>query len=226
MSSSRVFRLVGWTLAIAAGTWLVASAFSDIALGGQDPTHASSALFGPVQAIIFVAGVLTAFAMVGQYASRFASLGKLGLVGFVAIFLSVEVFGVALSAIGATFVPWLESTASGRQMLSGQNGPGALFIFFIAATVLQVIGGLCYGSATWRGKGSRVAAGLLIASGVLAIPGFLLGGPDTNIPAVIADLPGLMFIAGLAWLGVVMALDKTEEPVSAPLRTATTGRTA
>ena len=226
MSSSRVYRLVGWGLGLAAGVWLVANLFSDLVLGGQDPTHASSSLYGPVQAVSFVAGTVTALALTGHYARRFGAFGKLALTGLIALFLSIVVFG-AISAIGATFVPWLEASAAGRQMISGNNGPAALFVFFIAATLLQVVGCITYGLANWRAGMSRIAAALLIASGVLAVPGFIAGGPDSNIPAVIGDIPGLLFVAGLALLGAEVALErKVGKKAGQTLTPAAAGRTA
>jgi hypothetical protein len=227
MSTWRVFRLAGWGLGIAAGAWLIASLFSDLVFGGQDPSHASSPLYGPVQAVSFVAGAVTALGLAGHYVRRFSAFGKLALVGFTALFLSIEVFG-AVSAIGATFVPWLEATSAGRHMLSGDGGPAALFVFFIGATLLQVIGCITYGIANWRAGMSRFAAVLLIASGALAVPGFVVGGPDSNIPAVVGDLPGLLFVAGLAWLGFEVAFERSPGIVDrgAALRPARTGGTA
>jgi hypothetical protein len=226
MSSSSVYRLAGWGLGVAGGAWLITSLFSDLVIGGQDPSHASSSLYGPAQAVMFLAGSLVALALVGHYARRSAVYGKLAFTGLVALFLSIVLFG-AVSAIGATFVPWLEASATGRHMLSGNNGPSALFFFFIGATLLQVVGGVTYGIANWRASMSKVAAVLLIASGVLAVPGFIAGGPDSQIPAVVGDLPGLLFLAGLAWLGFEVAFERTARvDRGAALQPARTGGTA
>ena len=113
-------------------------------------------------------------------------------------------------------------------MLLGDGGPAALFVVFIGATLLQVIGCITYGIASWRAGMSKVAAVLLIASGVLAVPGFVVGGPDSNVPALVGDLPGLLFVAGLAWLGFEVAFERSGSVVDrgAALRPVRTGGTA
>ena len=225
-SSYGVFRLAGWLLGISGLVWLASSLYADVVIGGQDPTHATSPAFGAVQAVAFVAGTACALALVGHYARGFTAFGKLALTGLVTLFASIVLFG-AVSAIGATFVPWLESSAAGRQLLTGDNGPSALFFFFIAATLFQVIGGIAYGIANWRVGNSKIAAGMLIASALLAAPGFILGGPDSSVPAVVSDAPGLLFVLGLAWLGIQAAVGRSFQTGAAPaLKPATTGRVA
>ena len=73
----------------------------------------------------------------------------------------------------------------------------------VISTVLNFVGIACYGIATLRaGVFSRTAAAVLMAGAALALVGFVIGSSSENLPAWVSDLPGLIFIAVLGWLGL------------------------
>jgi hypothetical protein len=78
--------------------------------------------------------------------------------------------------------------------------------------MLNLVGLICYGIATWRALiFSRAAASVLLAGGLLSVVAFLVGSSSPNLPAWVSDLPGQIFVAALAWLGFQLA---TEDRVS------------
>jgi hypothetical protein len=204
MSPSLLFRLCGWALAVGAIAYVVATLGGDIALG-QGPQHFRSPLYAPVSVLQAVAGFMILVGLAGHYARQHEQAGRLGLVGALSLSASIVLYAVALPVMAAVMFSWLAAQPASHA-LEGNNGPAGLFVFFMLSTVLNVVGIVCYGIATWRADvANRAAAGVLIAGGALALVGFFVGSSTPDLPAWVSDLPGQVFIAALAWLGVELS---------------------
>ena len=207
MSSSLLFRLAGWSLSVGSVVYIVLTLGGDIALG-QGPQHFTSPLYAPISSLQAVAGLAIVLGLTGHYARQHEPAGKLGLVGFVPLLVSITLYAFALPLMSAIIFSWLAEQPATRHALEGNNGPGGLFVFFIVSTLLNLVGIICYGIATWRaGIFSKAAAGVLLAGSLLAGIGFIVGISSPNLPAWVSDLPGQIFIAALAWLGFQLATE-------------------
>ena len=205
MSSSFLFRFCGWTLAMGAAAYIVLTLGGDVALG-QGPQHFQSPLYAPISVLQAVAGFAILVGLVGHYARQHAAAGRLGLIGALALSASIALYAFALPVMSAIMFTWLTSQPGMQHALEGNNGPGGLFVFFILSTVLNLVGIVSYGIATWRaGVAGKAAAGTLIAGGALAVVAFAVGSSSPDLPAWVSDLPGQVFIAALAWLGVQLS---------------------
>ena len=208
MSSSLLFRLAGWTLGLGSVAYVVLTLGGDVALG-QGPQHFLSPLYAPLSVAQAIAGFAILVGLIGHYARQHSRAGKLGLIGWVPLSASIALYAFALPLMGAIIFSWLAGQPATRHALEGANGPGGLLVFFMLSTLLNLVGIVCYGIATWRaGVFSRVAAGVLLAGGVLAVIGFMVGSSSPSLPAWVSDLPGQVFIAALAWLGFQLAGDQ------------------
>ena len=205
MSSSFLFRFCGWTLALGAAGYIVLTLGGDVALG-QGPQHFQSPLYAPISVLQAVAGFAILVGLVGHYGRQHAAAGRLGLIGALALSASIALYAFALPVMSAIMFSWLAAKPTMQHALDGNNGPGGLFVFFILSTVLNLVGIVCYGIATWRaGVAGKAAAGVLIAGGALALVGFFVGSSSPDLPAWVGDLPGQVFIAALAWLGLQLS---------------------
>lgn len=216
MSPSFVFRFCGWTLAFGAAGYIVLTLGGDVVLG-QGPQHFLSPLYAPISALQAAAGFAILIGLAGHYGRQHSAAGRLGLIGAVALSASIALYAFALPIMSAIMFSWLASQPTMQHALEGNNGPGGLFVFFILSTVLNLVGLVCYGIATWRaGVAGRAAAATLLAGGALALVAFLIGSSSPDLPAWVSDLPGQVFIAALAWLGV--QLSRTSAANSSRLR--------
>ncbi len=202
MPSSLLLRSCGWMLALGAGGYIVLTLGGDVALG-QGPQHFRSPLYAPISALQAGAGFMILIGLAGHYASQHSTAGRLGLIGVVALLASIALYAFALPVMSAIMFSWLATQPATAHAVEGNNGPAGLFVFFILSTVLNVIGIVGYGLATWRaGVAGKAAAGVLIAGGALALVGFFVGSSSPDLPAWVGDLPGQVFIVALAWLGL------------------------
>ena len=207
MSSSLLFRLAGWSLGVGSVVYIVLTLGGDVALG-QGPQHFTSPLYAPIAALQAIAGIAIVLGLTGHYARQHAPAGKLGLIGFVPLVVSIALYAFALPLMSAIIFSWLAGQPATRHALEGNNGPSGLVVFFVTSTVLNLVGLICYGIATWRaGIFSKFAAGVLLAGGLFAVIGFLVGSSSPNLPAWVSDLPGQIFIGALAWLGFRLATE-------------------
>lgn len=202
MPSSLLLRFCGWALALGAVAYIVLTLGGDVALG-QGPQHFLSPLYAPISALQAAAGFMILMGLAGHYARQHQAAGRLGLIGALALSASIALYAFALPVMSAIMFSWLAAQPATRHALEGNNGPSGLLVFFILSTVLNVTGIACYGLATWRaGVAGKAAAGVLIAGGALALVGFFVGSSSPDLPAWVGDLPGQVFIAALAWLGL------------------------
>ena len=205
MSSSFLFRMAGWSLSVGSVVYILLTLGGDVALG-QGPQHFTSPFYAPISSLQAVSGLAIVLGLTGHYARQHEPAGKLGLVGFVPLVSSIALYAFALPLMSAIIFSWLAQQPATRHALEGDNGPAGLFVFFLASTLLNVGGISCYGIATWRAHiFSKAAAGVLLAGGLLALVGFMVGSSSPNLPAWVSDLPGQIFIAALAWLGYQLA---------------------
>ena len=205
MPTSLLLRFCGWMLAVGAVAYIVLTLGGDLALG-QGPQHFLSPLYGPISALQAAAGFMILMGLAGHYARQHETAGRLGLIGAVALSASIALYAFALPVMSAVMFSWLAAQPATRHALEGNNGPAGLFVFFILSTVLNVTGIVCYGLATWRARvAGKAAAGVLIAGGALALVGFFVGSSTPDLPAWVGDVPGQVFVAALAWLGLQLA---------------------
>lgn len=207
ISTMPIMRLAGWTLTLGAAAYVVLTLGGDV-LGGQGSSHFTSPLYAPVSTLQAVAGFTLVLGLTGHYARQHARAGKLGLVGFVPLIASLSLYAFALPLMSALIFAWLAGQPAGRALLGPNSGPPGLLLFFMISTVLNVVGIACYGIATWRaGVFSKAAAAVLIAGAALALLGFVIGSSSESLPAWVSDLPGLVFIAALGWLGLELGTE-------------------
>lgn len=205
MSSSTLFRLAGWTLGAGSVVYIVVTLSGDLALG-EGAQHFLSPLYAPLSSLQAIAGLAIVLGLTGHYARQHARAGRLGLIGYVPLVASVALYAFALPLMSAIIFSWLAGHPATRSMISGDNGPSGLVVFFIVSTLLNLVGLIAYGIATWRARiFSKWAAGVLLLGGLLSVIGFVVGSSSPNLPAWVSDLPGQVFIAALAWLGFRLA---------------------
>jgi hypothetical protein len=206
-------------MAVGAAAYIVLTLGGDVFLG-QGSAHFTSPLYAPVSTLQMVAGFALLLGLTGHYARQHARAGRLGLIGFVPLVASIALYAFALPLIGALIFSWLAGQSATRSLLEANKGPSGFFLFFVVSTLLNLVGIIFYGIATWRaGIFSKAAAGVLIAGSVLAFIGFMVGSSSPNLPAWVSDLPGQIFIAALGWLGFQLATEpvSVREPRNVPV---------
>lgn len=202
MSSAALFKLGGAVLAGGALAYILLTIGGDIATG-SGAQHFKSPLYAPVSTLQAVAGFAILLGLFAHYSRQHVEAGKLGLIGLIPLTGSIVLYAIALPLMGAVLFSWLVTQPATQHSLEGTNGPAGLMIFFSLSTLLNLVGIACYGIATWRARiFNRVTAGVLVAGGALAVVGFMVGSSDPGLPAWISDLPGQVFMAALAFLGL------------------------
>ncbi|HLH61595.1 MAG TPA: hypothetical protein VKV20_07925 [Ktedonobacteraceae bacterium] len=211
MSTTRLYRWSGIVLLIGGligiiGLVLDTIFFPDHNLTAQQTLSTAFTIDG----IFFVAwSILLTLGLPGLYLRQAARAGKLGFAGFVLVWLSLLLGGVAFGIVQATMYPYLAQSAP-KLLPTGGVGPDSGFILWIFLPVLLLsIGTILLGIATRR---ARVFPGwtgtLLIISGVL----FLLSIPPLPAPfGTIIDLAsnGTFYVA-LAWCGYQLMTQRSE----------------
>jgi hypothetical protein len=155
-----------------------------------------------VSVINLIAGVLLLVGLPAVYVAHSNQLGRLGLIGCIAIWLTALLFDIVLGIIAIIVV-----SSSNAASLAGAPPP-ALFALFIIGTVLELIGGVLLGLRIIQTRVYASLTGwLLIVGVVLSAVGFPLNGTMSMIVQTVSSL--LVFVA-LGWLGYAVASQPVE----------------
>jgi hypothetical protein len=193
MSSTRLYRFSGISLLL--GCVIIFLVTIPGVFIGNDPasTYAMYSSLGRV-----LGGMLLVLGFPGVYARQSQRAGVLGLIGFVLTLIYILMLGVFGDTFDALIVPFIATHAPSLM----KSEPPALDLFYMIGGILGVVGGVLLGIATIRASVlSRWAAILLIVGSVVQFLGDVLNLPIAN--------PGfLLFMIGLAWLGLGVVLAK------------------
>ena len=180
---------------------------------GNGPSNRSAQNSGYIALNILnaVGAILFVYGMPGLFARWRHEWGGLGTAGLALIGLVAMLFGVFLSLLTAIVLPWLAAKAP--DLMKDQNGPPAMFVFFLVAVACLIVGNILMAIPILRGRvGPRWVGYLLIVSALVSIAGFFIprGGPDSQ-PSLLLSLfsslqPLLLFVA-IATLGFVGATE-------------------
>jgi hypothetical protein len=204
MSSTTLLRLSGVSLLVGAILAIVSTLVG--MFGSSDPTSPVAITAAVIQ---LIGGIFAVLGLPGIYARQAQRAGVTGLIGLCLIVTCVLMLGVVGSAINALLLPFLATHAPA---LINQEPPG-LGLFFTVGGLLEVVGGILLGIATMRAAVLPRWAGLLLIVGSLVQ--FI--GDFFNLP--IANPGFLLFVLGLAWLGLGVLVAKqslTDAPVEIP----------
>ena len=124
MSSSVLFRIAGWSLCVGSIVYIVLTLGGDVVLG-QGPQHFTSPLYSPISALQAAAGVAIVLGLTGHYARQHEPAGKLGLIGFVPLFVSIALYAFAFPLMSAIIFSWLAGQPATPHALEGNNSPSA-----------------------------------------------------------------------------------------------------
>ena len=199
---SRMYRYAGACLAIGSLAWLVSLLWGDAAFDGFRPSHVGDSAWGMVNLLQLAGGLLTMVGFVGMFARQAAAAGTPGLWGYGLGATSGMIFGVGFGTVSLVALPAM--SASDRQawdFYGPQMATGGPAMLFLVADLLFIAGTLLLGWATaragvwpsWTGWG-------LMASGALALLIMLARMAGMTMPALLFDVPYLLFMAlGAYW---------------------------
>ncbi len=153
----------------------------------------------------FIGSLLLLIGLPAISARQASHAGWLGLVGFVLTFIGGFLF-TSFSVTALLILPWLAQVAP---KLAAGNGPPAIFVYFLVASLLFAVGGILLGIATMRaGVLPRWAGLLIIISAVLGLVSFPLNG---IISSIVGTVSFALFGLGLAWIGYALVSGGTSE---------------
>jgi hypothetical protein len=201
MSSRTLYRLSGVTLIIGGLLLLISSIVGAILFPGHSSTPAQvlSLPWVLVTLLFLLGSLLCSIGLPAIYLRQSGQVGVMGFAGFILLWISF-VLGVALSSVQVVALPLLAQTAP--NLLVGHQIPlASAFLFVLLSSLTQLIGSILLGIATMRvAVFPRLAGVLLIVSGVLFLPLFLVN----NTPPL-SDILEVASFAALAgaflWCG-------------------------
>ncbi|HEV2655223.1 MAG TPA: hypothetical protein VGU68_14965 [Ktedonobacteraceae bacterium] len=137
-------------------------------------------------------------------------MGILGLIGIIALWLTALLLNIVWPISGIVFIASGQSSAGGL--------PAFLFILFIVATALELIGGILFGLKTIQARVFPAAIGwLLIVAVILNAVDFPLQG---TISTVVSSTSNVLLFAGLSWLGYLITTRVAEAVIEPAVRKA------
>jgi hypothetical protein len=198
LSSTTLYRLSGVAIILGALLAIIGNVLSSILFPGNDPHQYVSALWLPVMLLSFIGSLLLVVGLPGMVARQATRAGWLGLVGFALIIIGGILF-TSLNATTFLVLPWLAVNAP---KLAAGNGPPAIFVYVLVASLLFAVGGVLLGIATMRaGVLPRWAGLLIIVGAVLNLVAFPLSGA---IGSIVGTLAFVLFALGFAWVGYAL----------------------
>ena len=199
MPSTNLYRSSGLALLFGAAIGIVGNVLNSALFPGNAPGQVQSSLFMVVTLVTLIGELLLLMGLPGIAVRQASQAGWLGLGGFALTFVGALLF-TSFSVIGLVIFPWLAQAAP--NLVAG-NGPPAIFVFFLVASILFGVGGLLLCIAVMRGGVLPRSAGLLLLIGaVLNAAAFPLNG---LLSTVVSTVAFVIFAAGLGWMGYAMA---------------------
>ncbi len=205
MSSATLYRASGLALLLGALLGIIGTILNTFLFPGRgNPTQYTSALYVSVTLLSFIGSLLLVLGLPGMCVRQATRAGWLGLIGFVLTIVGGILF-TSLSGVTFLVLPWLAVNAP---QLAAGNGPPAIFVYVLVASLLFAVGGVLLGIATMRAEVLPRWAGLLILVGaVLNLVDFPLSGIIGGIVGLVAFV---LFALGLGWIGYVLWIAKGE----------------
>lgn len=217
MSSSRLYRLSGLTLLLGEVLSAILTVVNEFAFpsntNGFDPKVVTAAPWQIVNLLLLIGGIVMLLGLPGIYLRQAKQTGTLGLIGFTLLFVSAILFTVVIYSVDLLVIPWLATNAP---KLAEGNGPDALIVFFIAASLLLTIGALLFSIATLRAAILPRLASVLILVGVaLNLLGF---APfQSTLGNIIGTASPVAIYLALAWYGYALVSMRTAPAISASM---------
>ena len=172
-------------------------------LNNQDPNAVKSNMWVPLQVAFGFAYLFIGFGLGGVYLRQGEQSGIIGLVGFILALLG-SLLTMPTSFMWAFVAPYLakqDSYSKAPIDLLGANGqiPG-IFKLLLAYIFLLMPGFILLGIATIRAGVFPSLAGWLILVGII------ISQPGNMVAklAFLRNVGGVLFGAGLTWLGIVL----------------------
>jgi hypothetical protein len=200
MSSATLYRASGLALLLGALLGIIGNTLTTVLFpGNSTSTQISSALYVPVFVLFFIGTLLLVLGLPGIVARQAQRAGWLGFVGFVLTFLGAFLF-TSVTVVNFLVLPYLAQVAP--KLIAGGNGPPALFVYFLVASLLFGVGGVLLGIATMRARVLPQWSGLLIIVGaVLTLVDFPLTGIISSIVSIVSFV---VFALGIGWIGYAL----------------------
>jgi hypothetical protein len=217
MSSSPTVKLSGLAVVSGAVVVFVTALLGALLFVGNDPSaYANDGLYVPVNVLGFLGFAVLLVGFPAIFVAWEGKVGALGVIGLCLIFLTGLMFGVFFTLMAAVLIPYL--TQHAPNLLKGSNGPPALFVFFIAGSLAQVVGCVLLAIQILRGLASQRWVGVvLVLSAVMQVVSFFTGGSSSNVlQSLISNLGELLILVALAGIGYELW---SQTPAAAPLRT-------
>ena len=215
---SRMYRLAGTALVLGSLAWLVSLVYGDTVFEGFRPGHAGDSLWGLVNLLGLVGGVLAMVGIFGMYARQSGRMGATGTWGFGLSVMSGMIFGAGFGVIETVAVPLMSAgDRKAWDFYAGSQPPAAVGELFLVATVLFIVGTVMWGWATahagvwpaWTGWG-------LVAAGALALVLTATRFAGVTWAPILFDLPFLMFmVLGVYWGWQLAEPTRTMMPAAA-----------
>lgn len=197
MSSSNLFRWSGLAFLLA-GIFLPISWYIRFAEGDSgNPATVTNALYISEHTLSIIGVILMLLGLVGIYTYQARESGRVGLIGFLALFIGTALLGGLLffegyvvPAIAATTPSLHEETLFGVSFLLTPT---------IALTIFNLLGFVLFGIAMMRANVlPRLAASLFIIGGILYSPG------PTELPWVVFTIATTIVGISQIWLGYAL----------------------
>ncbi len=208
--SPRQLRWSGWILLAGSILLIIVDC-----LGISGSVNSSGLPPIPLSVLELIGGLLITIGLPATYLRQRKEVGKLGLIGFLLLWVSSLLVTVVLSAYAVFYTATTPPPAH----------PGVaihlpvIFQLIASSGLLQFTGTLIYGVLTFRGRVFPESAGVLLIAAVVAM------APQLIIAGDIIQLLGLfgtfLLLAGLARLGYALArwpwyLDEDEQEEKEP----------
>ena len=203
MSSSNLFRWSGLAFLLA-GILLPVSWYIRFAEGdSSNPATVMSALYITGETLAIIGVILTLLGLVGIYTRQIRETGRVGLLGFLALFTGTVLLGGLLFFEGYV-VPAIAATTPSLHEVSLFSVP-ALLVPVIVLSIFNLLGFLLFGIAIMRANVLPRLAGLLfIIGGILYSPG------PNQLPWIVFTIGTTVVGIAQIWLGYALWSGQSE----------------
>ena len=202
MSSSRLYRIGGIVLIIAAVLQAIASVAITFVFPDTGPDVAMSVVTTSTWSMLFslnfISIMLLLFGLIGLYLYQARKAGVLGLLGFLSTFLGYLFSGIVASFFFMSVMPYLATKGTS----AFKDAFDTVGLFGLGGGALLVLGLVLLGISMMRAKVfPRLAGILILISGILAFAGIL----GLNfIVSLIGSVGTIAECVALAWIGYIL----------------------
>ncbi|HEY0753023.1 MAG TPA: hypothetical protein VGD98_03605 [Ktedonobacteraceae bacterium] len=209
MSAKTLYRASGLALVLGAVLGILGNVLSSVFFPGNTSSQPSMAL--QVLTLLGLLGnALSVIGLPGLAARQVSRAGWLGFVGFVLTLLG----GFILTCLTFSFFTILPELAQVAPKVAATFSPPALFVSFLVASILLVLGGVMLGVSIMRtGIWPRWTGIALIVGAILNFADFFLGsgGSGALLDTIFSIGSFLLFAVAIGWIGADLMRTSTGE---------------